>query len=166
MADKICPCCAAQTVVTRGMSLCKYHRADVYKHIYTICLQENSKAWKHGLTGDLTAEQFTVSAAYFVVVEGYNRTYACAYCGKKSAIGLDHWIPITQGGASTFTNVIPCCFTCNVLKGNFTGDEFLDYMIDTWKSPVAMAARENIDCFWKLVNQGVNAVYESYAGHY
>jgi 5-methylcytosine-specific restriction endonuclease McrA len=45
----------------------------------------------------------------------------CQYCGKILAAGeltLDHVIPRSRGGASTWENLVACCHTCNRKKGN------------------------------------------------
>ena len=50
----------------------------------------------------------------------------CQYCGKKfssSELSLDHVIPISRGGKSTWENVVCACLPCNVRKGNRTPEE-------------------------------------------
>lgn len=45
----------------------------------------------------------------------------CQYCGKKfsaSELSLDHVIPISRRGKSTWENVVCACLPCNVKKGN------------------------------------------------
>src|SRR4051794_17458681 len=45
----------------------------------------------------------------------------CQYCGKKfssSELSLDHVVPISRGGKSTWENVVCACLPCNVKKGN------------------------------------------------
>ncbi|MEO8216983.1 MAG: HNH endonuclease [Acidobacteriota bacterium] len=45
----------------------------------------------------------------------------CQYCGRKfssSELSLDHVIPISRGGKSTWENVVCACLPCNVRKGN------------------------------------------------
>jgi 5-methylcytosine-specific restriction endonuclease McrA len=45
----------------------------------------------------------------------------CQYCGKKfpsSELSLDHVVPISRGGKSTWENVVCACLPCNVRKGN------------------------------------------------
>jgi 5-methylcytosine-specific restriction endonuclease McrA len=45
----------------------------------------------------------------------------CQYCGKILAAGeltLDHVIPRSRGGASTWENLVACCHGCNRRKGN------------------------------------------------
>lgn len=50
----------------------------------------------------------------------------CQYCGKILAAGeltLDHVIPRSRGGASTWENLVACCHTCNRKKGNMLPHE-------------------------------------------
>lgn len=45
----------------------------------------------------------------------------CQYCGRKfstSELSLDHVIPISRGGRSTWENVVCACLGCNVRKGS------------------------------------------------
>lgn len=47
----------------------------------------------------------------------------CQYCGKKlptSELSLDHVHPRSQGGKSTWENIVCACLTCNVKKGGRT----------------------------------------------
>jgi len=44
----------------------------------------------------------------------------CQYCGSRqptSQLNLDHVIPRTQGGPTTWENVVCCCIRCNRSKG-------------------------------------------------
>ncbi|HEY5162150.1 MAG TPA: HNH endonuclease [Terriglobales bacterium] len=45
----------------------------------------------------------------------------CQYCGTvlpSSELTLDHVIPRSRGGASTWENLVACCHSCNRRKGN------------------------------------------------
>jgi len=45
----------------------------------------------------------------------------CQYCGRPAPtreLNLDHVIPISRGGRSTWQNVVCCCLPCNSRKGN------------------------------------------------
>lgn len=45
----------------------------------------------------------------------------CQYCGKSlygKEITIDHVIPKSHGGATSFTNCVVSCFPCNNLKSN------------------------------------------------
>ena len=47
----------------------------------------------------------------------------CQYCGRKfptSELSLDHVVPRSQGGQSTWDNVVCACVKCNVRKGGRT----------------------------------------------
>jgi 5-methylcytosine-specific restriction endonuclease McrA len=50
----------------------------------------------------------------------------CQYCGKRSStseLSLDHVIPRSQGGKSTWDNIVCACLRCNVRKGGRTPQE-------------------------------------------
>jgi 5-methylcytosine-specific restriction endonuclease McrA len=43
----------------------------------------------------------------------------CQYCGKRSRdLTLDHVIPRSRGGQSTWENLVACCRACNGRKGS------------------------------------------------
>ncbi|MGH2515877.1 MAG: HNH endonuclease [Ktedonobacterales bacterium] len=43
----------------------------------------------------------------------------CQYCGKRSRdLTLDHVLPRSRGGQSTWENLVACCRYCNGRKGN------------------------------------------------
>jgi len=48
----------------------------------------------------------------------------CQYCGKKfhklENLNIDHVIPRSQGGTTTWENVVCSCFSCNTKKGGRT----------------------------------------------
>jgi 5-methylcytosine-specific restriction endonuclease McrA len=47
----------------------------------------------------------------------------CQYCGKKfptTELSLDHIIPRSQGGDTTWENIVCACIDCNVKKGGRT----------------------------------------------
>jgi 5-methylcytosine-specific restriction endonuclease McrA len=53
-------------------------------------------------------------------------TNRCQYCGKKfvpAELSLDHVLPRSQGGKSTWENVVCCCLNCNVRKGGRTPEQ-------------------------------------------
>ena len=50
----------------------------------------------------------------------------CQYCGRKfasSELSLDHVIPRSRGGKTTWDNVVCACVRCNVRKGGRTPHE-------------------------------------------
>ena len=47
----------------------------------------------------------------------------CQYCGKRfpaSELSLDHVLPRSQGGGSSWENIVCACVACNVRKGGRT----------------------------------------------
>jgi 5-methylcytosine-specific restriction endonuclease McrA len=47
--------------------------------------------------------------------------YTCQYCGEdvsKKTATLDHVLPVSHGGKTTFENTVCACATCNANKGN------------------------------------------------
>ncbi len=50
----------------------------------------------------------------------------CQYCGKKfptSELSIDHVVPRSRGGDTTWENVVCSCVRCNVRKGGRTPEE-------------------------------------------
>lgn len=50
----------------------------------------------------------------------------CQYCGKRfptNELSLDHVIPRSRGGETTWENIVCSCVRCNVRKGGRTPDE-------------------------------------------
>ena len=50
----------------------------------------------------------------------------CQYCGKKFSthqLSLDHVVPRSRGGQTTWENIVCACLECNVRKGGRTPDE-------------------------------------------
>ncbi len=50
----------------------------------------------------------------------------CQYCGKqfgRSELNLDHVVPRSRGGTTTWENVVCSCVACNLRKGGRTPEE-------------------------------------------
>ena len=50
----------------------------------------------------------------------------CQYCGRafpRSELNLDHVVPRSQGGTSTWENVVCSCLRCNRLKGGCSPEQ-------------------------------------------
>ncbi|MGH9668576.1 MAG: HNH endonuclease [Terriglobales bacterium] len=51
---------------------------------------------------------------------------SCQYCGSvmpSSELTLDHVVPRSRGGLSTWENLVACCHPCNRQKGNQSASE-------------------------------------------
>jgi 5-methylcytosine-specific restriction endonuclease McrA len=44
--------------------------------------------------------------------------WTCQYCGSRSSLTVDHVIPRSKGGASSWENIVASCAPCNRRKGN------------------------------------------------
>ncbi len=50
--------------------------------------------------------------------------YSCQYCGRRGErLTVDHVLPRSRGGLTTWTNVVAACLRCNLHKGNRTIEE-------------------------------------------
>lgn len=47
----------------------------------------------------------------------------CQYCGTTKDLTLDHVMPRSRGGKSTWDNLTTACKSCNSKKGDFTPEE-------------------------------------------
>ncbi len=62
----------------------------------------------------------------------------CQYCGKRfssSELSLDHVVPRSMGGKSTWTNIVCACLRCNVRKGGRTPEQAHVKLIQTPVKP-------------------------------
>jgi 5-methylcytosine-specific restriction endonuclease McrA len=46
--------------------------------------------------------------------------WTCQYCGARSNLTVDHVVPRSKGGPSTWENIVASCAPCNRRKGNFS----------------------------------------------
>jgi 5-methylcytosine-specific restriction endonuclease McrA len=47
--------------------------------------------------------------------------YTCQYCARRGEkLTVDHIVPRSRGGQTTWTNVVAACLRCNLFKGNRT----------------------------------------------
>jgi 5-methylcytosine-specific restriction endonuclease McrA len=44
--------------------------------------------------------------------------WTCQYCGSRTQLTVDHVVPRSKGGASTWDNIVASCAPCNRRKGN------------------------------------------------
>lgn len=47
----------------------------------------------------------------------------CQYCGTTKGLTLDHVIPRSKGGKSTWNNLVTACQKCNSKKGSLTPEK-------------------------------------------
>jgi len=61
--------------------------------------------------------------------------YECLYCGSTRDLTIDHIIPTSRGGKSTFENCVSACRPCNNSKGNRTPNEAKMFLIKIPTTP-------------------------------
>lgn len=61
----------------------------------------------------------------------------CQYCGSKSHLTVDHVIPRSKGGKNTWENLVACCETCNVKKGNLDLSQLDMELKNTPRKPIS-----------------------------
>ncbi len=66
------------------------------------------RAKKRSLANTLTEEQ------WIEIRNKFNNR--CAYCGKKTRLEQEHFVPLSKGGEYTSNNIIPACRSCNASK--------------------------------------------------
>jgi len=77
--------------------------------------------------------------------------YTCQYCGSHDDLTIDHVVPRSRGGKSSFDNCVVACRPCNNRKGNRTG-------ILPRKQPHAPSIMEFLEK--KLKRSGLHLVLE------
>lgn len=78
------------------------------------------KEKRAGIVNDSCIHQFDFRD---VVLNKYKNT--CYYCGSKGNT-IDHVIPRSKGGKTTFNNLVCACEQCNTEKGDFDLNKFLN----------------------------------------
>lgn len=48
----------------------------------------------------------------------FKRDVVCVYCNSFNKLSLDHIIPVSNGGDTTFNNIVLACKSCNSSKNN------------------------------------------------
>jgi hypothetical protein len=49
--------------------------------------------------------------------------HTCQYCGTHKDLTLDHLVPRSKGGKSTWNNLVTACRRCNARKGDYFIDQ-------------------------------------------
>lgn len=49
--------------------------------------------------------------------------WSCQYCGRTGSLTMDHVVPRSKGGDTSWENVVTCCPTCNRRKGDKLPDQ-------------------------------------------
>jgi 5-methylcytosine-specific restriction endonuclease McrA len=113
------------------INVCTVRRATV------LVLKERAEVLEHA-TWSLHAESFTMARPVVIRLVSYVRIprdahsrkitrravfardgWSCQYCGTRhGSLTVDHVIPRSKGGGSTWENIVTCCAPCNRRKGD------------------------------------------------
>lgn len=52
--------------------------------------------------------------------------HKCVYCGSSSNLTIDHVVPISKGGKSSWENTVTSCWKCNNSKGETNVKDFME----------------------------------------
>lgn len=80
-------------------------------------------------------------------------SYACIYCGREGKT-IDHIVPRSRGGESSWLNLAACCHRCNNKKGNRLIHElgwelrYKPFAPGYWASAVSKLAGSKTDPSW------------------
>lgn len=76
----------------------------------------------------------------------------CQYCGSTNHLTLDHVIPKSRGGRTTWDNLVTACQSCNAKKGHRTPEEaHMTLKIKPYKPSFVMFLRDfsgNVEDSW------------------
>lgn len=127
----LCEKCGFYTDDPRSSHISQHPRVIVqhlcsrcYSRKYDALMQVNSaklKAKKYGAPATLTWEEWLETKEHF--------DFRCVYCGGDNAEALDHFVPLTSGGASSKDNCVPACKPCNSKKGKTHPDKLTSIRI-------------------------------------
>lgn len=104
----------------------KHHATDGYKRIHADRERLRRAIVKERRYADGSIDrtidgQFTVKE-WAAVMRAFND--ACAYCGTKERLTIEHLTPLSRGGKNEVGNVVPACSPCNTTKNAKTAEEF------------------------------------------
>src|SRR5581483_8100162 len=112
------------------INVCTVRRAVV------LLLKEKAEVLEHG-SWELHSETSTISRPVVIRLVSYVRIprdthrrkitrravfarddWTCQYCGSRSSLTVDHVVPRSKGGGSSWDNIVASCAPCNRRKGN------------------------------------------------
>ena len=84
--------------------------------------------------------------------------WTCQYCGARSNLTVDHVVPRSKGGDSSWTNIVASCAPCNRRKG-----DRLPHQINM--HPRVKPRTPNAHIFIQLASPTIPATWKQYLVH-
>jgi 5-methylcytosine-specific restriction endonuclease McrA len=113
------------------INVCTVRRAAV------LLLKQKAEVLEHGSWELRSASRFSITrpvvirlVSYVAVPRDTHRRkitrravfardeWTCQYCGSRSNLTVDHVVPRSKGGGSTWENIVASCAPCNRRKGD------------------------------------------------
>lgn len=146
----------------RALSLVMKGKAEVVKYTdRTVCNAENTVSLR---VPKILKLLYFIQKVYKSHMT-YNRrvvfmrdAYECGYCGAKDRLTIDHVLPKSRGGKTSFENTVTSCWTCNNKKGDKTPVEAKMKMSKKLYSPTIM---EYITKYAKFKGQDIEHIITS-----
>lgn len=86
----------------------KQCRSVLYAESYRIA-RHKEESYRKGRPCNLLLSEWAETLRHY--------SWRCAFC-KGPFESLDHFVPVSRGGASWVGNVVPSCLRCQAVKGN------------------------------------------------
>tara|TARA_R110000824_G_scaffold168222_1_gene345250 strand:- start:185 stop:685 length:501 start_codon:yes stop_codon:yes gene_type:complete len=80
-----------------------------------------------------------------VLIRDENQCQYCAICFREGELTLDHVVPTSKGGTSTWMNVVAACKECNQKKR--------DFLVDN--SPVSLIRRPKRPSYRSIIKKRI-----------
>lgn len=108
---------------TKAMQLLVTGRAEVVEEYEDVEIRSATQSWKLPSVLRKIASKFRyrprkVRFSRKNILARDNSE--CQYCRSKHELTMDHVIPVSQGGKTTWENVVTACFECNQFKADRT----------------------------------------------
>jgi len=104
----VCESCGDNFVASKKRELCYFCNTGLNKRELWRVKAQNMRTSALGLQSDLTLME------WWEIILKYK--LMCAYCGDEEFEEMDHIWPVSKGGGTTKTNVVPACHNCNSSK--------------------------------------------------
>lgn len=104
-----CWVCNKAITWSQSDTACKQRCRDLlYAESYRIA-RHKEESYRKGRPYQLLLREWAETLRYY--------HWRCAYCDGPFE-SLDHFLPVSQGGATWVGNVVPACLSCQMAKGS------------------------------------------------
>ncbi len=101
------------------INVCTVRRAVVLLLKEKAEVIEQSDRQLHSANASITRPAVIRLVTYVKVPrDTHKRKMTCQYCGSRAQLTVDHVIPRSKGGGSTWDNIVAACAPCNRRKGD------------------------------------------------